>query len=333
MKKMPVLLTFDIDGETLWRCRDPKNAERPVILPQGQYGPETAMPRILKLLRRHGVHATFFIPGFTAEEYPDMVREIAAEGHDIGNHSWSHTYPDNMELISLKTRLGLREAGEFAGLLEVYNRFPAAELIVHARTRAEQYKGPVHPEVFAWAAAHTALPLCYNGDVRTAEDCRRLEEALPGLHAVMIGRGLVANPALLREARGGEKLAMDELQSFHDALFAAHRQRYGANNAMHRMKEVWACLRENFPEGGHITGKIARAKDPETLLYWPGQTGWCCPEWAPSATRRTSCVQRGWIISSATGRRRGCRCWASALVCSSCLRRVMNTASMRALAY
>ena len=97
MKKMPVILTFDIDGETLWRCRDPKNAERPVILSQGQYGPETAMPRILKLLRRHGVHATFFIPGFTAEEYPDMVREIAAEGHDIGNHSWSHTYPDNMD--------------------------------------------------------------------------------------------------------------------------------------------------------------------------------------------------------------------------------------------
>ena len=97
MKKMPVILTFDIDGETLWRCRDPKNAERPVILSQGQYGPETAMPRILKLLRRHGVHATFFIPGFTAEEYPDMVREIAAQGHDIGNHSWSHTYPDNMD--------------------------------------------------------------------------------------------------------------------------------------------------------------------------------------------------------------------------------------------
>ena len=97
MKKMPVILTFDIDGETLWRCRDPKNAERPVILSQGQYGPETAMPRILKLLRRHGVHATFFIPGFTAEEYPDMVRQIAAQGHDIGNHSWSHTYPDNMD--------------------------------------------------------------------------------------------------------------------------------------------------------------------------------------------------------------------------------------------
>ena len=90
MKKMPVILTFDIDGETLWRCRDPKNAERPVILSQGQYGPETAMPRILKLLRRHSVHATFFIPGFTAEEYPDMVRQIAAQGHDIGNHSWSH---------------------------------------------------------------------------------------------------------------------------------------------------------------------------------------------------------------------------------------------------
>lgn len=96
MKKMPVILTFDVDGETLWLCRDPKNAERPVILSQGQYGPETAMPRILKVLAKHDVHATFFIPGYTVKQYPEMTRQIAAAGHEIGNHSWSHTYPDNM---------------------------------------------------------------------------------------------------------------------------------------------------------------------------------------------------------------------------------------------
>ena len=96
MKKMPVLLTFDVDGECLWRCRDPKNAERPVILSQGRYGPESGVPRILSMLKKHGIHATFFVPGFTVDEYPDMVRQMDAEGHELGNHSWSHTYPDNM---------------------------------------------------------------------------------------------------------------------------------------------------------------------------------------------------------------------------------------------
>ncbi len=96
MKKMPVLLTFDVDGECLWRCRDPENARRPVILSQGRYGPETGVPRILKMLKKYGVHATFFIPGFTVNQYPDMARQLIAEGHELGNHGWSHTYPDNM---------------------------------------------------------------------------------------------------------------------------------------------------------------------------------------------------------------------------------------------
>lgn len=94
--KMPVILTFDLDGETLWRCRDPENANRPVTLSQGRYGPETGLPRILKLLDKYGIKATFFIPGFTAEQYPEKVQEIDARGHEIGNHSWTHIYPDKL---------------------------------------------------------------------------------------------------------------------------------------------------------------------------------------------------------------------------------------------
>jgi len=95
-KKMPVLLTFDLDGETLWRCRDPENANRPVTLSQGRYGPETGAPRILKMLKKYGINATFFIPGFTVNQYPELVKEIDASGNEIGNHSWSHIYPDKM---------------------------------------------------------------------------------------------------------------------------------------------------------------------------------------------------------------------------------------------
>lgn len=96
-KKMPVLLTFDLDGECLWRCRDPENANRPVTLSQGRYGPEVGVPRILKMLKRYDLKATFFIPGFTVDQYQELVKHLIEEGNEIGNHGWSHTYPDNME--------------------------------------------------------------------------------------------------------------------------------------------------------------------------------------------------------------------------------------------
>ncbi|GHT79866.1 polysaccharide deacetylase [Spirochaetia bacterium] len=96
-RKMPVILTFDVDGETLWLCRDPENAKRPVTLSQGRYGPEEGVPRIMRLLEKYGIRATFFIPGMTVSRYPDLVRNLALAGHEIGNHGWSHTYPDNMD--------------------------------------------------------------------------------------------------------------------------------------------------------------------------------------------------------------------------------------------
>ena len=170
--------------------------------------------------------------------------------------------------LSVKTRLGITDPEEFPALLEIFNRYPIAELTVHARTKIELYRGQVHRDAFARATENTSLPLCYNGDIRTAADCAALESEFPSLHAVMIGRGLVANPALVREAKGGERLRMGELREFHNALFDAYTEAYGAHNAMHRMKEVWICLRENFPGGEHITGKIARAKDADALRYW-----------------------------------------------------------------
>jgi peptidoglycan/xylan/chitin deacetylase (PgdA/CDA1 family) len=96
MKKMPVLYTFDVDGECIWLCRDPENANRPVTLSLGQYGIYEGLPRILKLLRRYGLPGTFFVPGYTANKYPDRIKEIANLGYEIGNHSWTHTYPDKM---------------------------------------------------------------------------------------------------------------------------------------------------------------------------------------------------------------------------------------------
>src|SRR6185437_16201307 len=67
-KGFPVLLTFDIDAETMWTARDPKNAERPIVMSQGAYGWKVGMPRILDLLARYGLRVTFFVPGLVMEQ-------------------------------------------------------------------------------------------------------------------------------------------------------------------------------------------------------------------------------------------------------------------------
>ena len=82
-----VALSFDADHDTI-PLRD--TDESPMRISQGQYGHRRAMPRILRVLEREGVPASFFYPAVSALLYPDEVREVAARGHEIGIHSWIH---------------------------------------------------------------------------------------------------------------------------------------------------------------------------------------------------------------------------------------------------
>lgn len=88
----PVMLTFDLDAETMWTARDSKNAERPVVLSQGAYGWKVGTGRILDLLDRYGIKATFFVPGLVIEQRWGLCEDILSRGHEIAHHSWSHRW-------------------------------------------------------------------------------------------------------------------------------------------------------------------------------------------------------------------------------------------------
>ncbi len=101
-----VALSFDADHETI-PLRD--GDASPMRISQGQYGSRAAMPRIRNLLHRQSVPATFFYPAVSALLYPDEVRAVAEEGHEIGIHSWIHelntTLPGEAERdLSLRAR-------------------------------------------------------------------------------------------------------------------------------------------------------------------------------------------------------------------------------------
>ena len=140
--------------------------------------------------------------------------------------------------VSIKTRIGFFSPDEFEDLLEVYNRYPLHELIIHPRTREEYYKGTPHREIYTACEQATRLPLVYNGDLFTPDDCRAFTADHPATHALMLGRGMLANPALAQAYRGGEVLTRESLKAFHDDLFSAYQQAYTTSVVLGRMREV-----------------------------------------------------------------------------------------------
>lgn len=88
----PVMLTFDLDAELMWTARDPKNADRPIVMSQGAYGWKVGVDRILAMLARYGVEVTFFVPGLVIEQRPAVVERILEAGHEVAHHSWSHAW-------------------------------------------------------------------------------------------------------------------------------------------------------------------------------------------------------------------------------------------------
>lgn len=83
--------------------------------------------------------------------------------------------------------------GEFEEILKVFNQFPVKELIIHPRTRKDQYKGALHPEWFAYAAETSRISLCFNGDIETKEQYEQIQKKYPRAN-IMIGRGFLKKP-------------------------------------------------------------------------------------------------------------------------------------------
>ena len=163
--------------------------------------------------------------------------------------------------ISVKTRVGVSSPEEWPALLDLYNRYPIHELTIHPRVRSDFYREPVRMDTFAYAVEHTNLPLCYNGDLNAPQDCRDFARAFPTVLHVMLGRGLVANPALVRELKGGPALNKQELQVFHDRLVEGYRETLsGDRPVLGKMKELWFYLSTLFQEPEKPLKAMRKAK-------------------------------------------------------------------------
>lgn len=88
--------SFDVDGESAAIAADPELAHSMTTMSHQAYGPLVGVPRLLDMLDTHRLKSTFFIPGYTADRYPNVVRDIAAAGHEIAHHGYHHQKPTDL---------------------------------------------------------------------------------------------------------------------------------------------------------------------------------------------------------------------------------------------
>jgi len=133
-ESFPVMLTFDIDGETLWLNRDCENESRPVVMSLGSYGPKIGVRKIRDLLDEFAVRATFFVPGWIAERYPQMVAELDRDGHEVAHHGYLHEWLDGKSKLEEEEILkrGIDAIAQVLGKSPVGYRAPAWRLTVNS---------------------------------------------------------------------------------------------------------------------------------------------------------------------------------------------------------
>jgi peptidoglycan/xylan/chitin deacetylase (PgdA/CDA1 family) len=152
-----VCLSFDFDALSVWFGYE---RTTPAMLARGEYGARVGVPRVLDLLERHGLRATFFVPGHTAESFPRETESIIERGHEVAHHSYSHVDPSQQsrdeELADMERALGVLER---IGIRPLGYRSPSADLsestlelveehgfVYDSSLMADDYR-PFHPRI------------------------------------------------------------------------------------------------------------------------------------------------------------------------------------------
>ena len=135
------------------------------------------------------------------------------------------------------------------------------ELIIHPRVQKDFYKNTPNLEAFGEALAISKNPVCYNGDIFSADDFKRIQSQFPDVECFMMGRGVLADPSLAREIRGGKAADQSDIRRFHDLLYHTYREEVsGDRNVLFKMKEIWFYLAPMFADSKKYAKKIKKSE-------------------------------------------------------------------------
>ena len=168
--------------------------------------------------------------------YPDMVSALMQE------------VSKNKDIkFSVKMRLGWESKDEWRELMPILNDAPLCSVTMHPRLGVEQYKKSVDVDAFAEFYNECKHPLIYNGDILTLSNIKQIKERFPDLEGVMLGRGLLANPALAVEYKEEREFTNQEkatlIRAMHDKMYEELSPRLlGNTQFLSKMKPYWEYL-------------------------------------------------------------------------------------------
>ena len=180
---------------------------------------------------------------------------------EIINKLLSEIIP-NIEIpLSIKCRLGFDSKNEINGLIDVFNNHELQEIIIHARTAKQLYKGKASPKYFNSVTSKSKNKLIYNGDINTIGAYNKLSEILGHKpNKIMIGRGLLQNPFLAKELNGvhyDDKYKKKTLQAFHKEIYSLYNDKLEKSHILRKMQTFWEYFSYNF-ENQHKVYKIIK---------------------------------------------------------------------------
>ncbi len=135
-----VALTFDVDAESPWLGEGPEFSRRLSMLSMGQFGPRRGLGRVLDLLAEHDIPATFYVPGHTADHFPEVMSAILERGHEIAHHGYLHLGTDGLDADAQRAELeqGLAALGRH-GVTAIGYRSPGWELSPETLSMLAEY--------------------------------------------------------------------------------------------------------------------------------------------------------------------------------------------------
>lgn len=197
--------------------------------------------------------------GFLA--YPDDLDKFL---YEIFNKT---SYYDSSIKISIKTRIGKEDNEEFYKLLEIYNKYPLEELIIHPRTQKDFYGNKPDIDMFKYAEINSKNVLCYNGDIFTAANLKDVKEKInindiKSVDTYMLGRGIIANPGLIYEINNNDTVPKEKIRAFHDKVLNDHIEKYhNERNILFKMKEIWSYMIYIFSDNKEYSMEIKKSQN------------------------------------------------------------------------
>jgi len=154
--------------------------------------------------------------------------------------------------LSIKIRLGLNHPDEILPIIDILNKYPIIETIIHPRTALQKYEGNADVEFFKQIFPQFKMPIIYNGDIITKEQVDLIDKDID-LKGYMIGRGAFINPFITNQINNIEFSQEVKLAKYKEMYFSLHNYYKETTiteaGFIGRMKEMWWYFSQSFHKG------------------------------------------------------------------------------------